>query len=373
MKTALCEELGLTVPLFAFTRSPQVVVEVSKAGGMGVLGAIATHADELERQLTWIDAHIDGKPYGVDVVIPSGFVSAGDGPGMGSPEALQAMLPKEHRDFVNRLLERFDVPPLAENITAHEALEGWTSAVSRKQVEVALSHPISLIANALGPPPKDIIDLAHSHGVKVAALIGSARHATKQIAAGVDIIVAQGTEAGGHTGDVSTFVLVPEVVDAANGTHVLAAGGVGTGRQIAAAIALGAQGAWTGSIWLTTKEATMGKAVQSKLLAATSRDTVRSRALSGKPARQLKTTWSEEWADENNPDPLPMPLHFMLIAEATARIHHHASETGRDDLLTSPVGQIVGRMNEVRPAAEVMAQLKRELAEVSARLVAAAT
>ncbi len=366
MKTELCRSLGLDVPLFAFTRSPEVVVEVSRAGGMGVLGAIATRDDELAEKLNWIDAHVGGRPYGVDVVIPAAHV--GGAGGMGDVAALQAMLPPAHRDFVNGLLEYHGVPPLPEGSTLHEALQGWTDQVSRRQVELSLEHPVRLIANALGPPPPDIIDVAHQAGARVAALIGSVRHARKQVEAGVDIIVAQGTEAGGHCGEISTFVLVPAVVEAVGDTPVLAAGGVGTGQQMAAALALGAQGVWTGSIWLTAAESDTSPAVRKKLLAAGFRDTVRSKAISGKPARQLKTAWSDAWADPANPDPLPMPLQFMLTAEAVGRIHRHADAGGDSPLLTSPVGQIVGKMNEVRPTREIVARMVAEYAEAVARL-----
>lgn len=361
MKTELCRRLDMEIPLFAFTRSPEVVVEVSRAGGMGVLGAIATSDAALAEKLDWIDAHIGGRPYGVDVVIPAAHVGAGAGGQMGSVADLQAMLPRAHRDFVAGLLARHGVPALPESVTAHEALETWTDQVSRRQVEIALEHPVRLIANALGPPPPDIIDTAHGEGALVAALIGSVRHATRQVEAGVDIIVAQGTEAGGHCGEISTFVLVPAVVEAleaaGSDVAVLAAGGVGSGRQVAAALALGAQGVWTGSIWLTVAESDTNRVLRDKLVAAGYRDTVRSKAISGKPARQLKTAWSEAWDDPGGPGPLPMPLQFMLTAEAVARLHHHA-EAGHDSpLLTSPVGQIVGRMNAVRPAREVIDEL----------------
>jgi NAD(P)H-dependent flavin oxidoreductase YrpB (nitropropane dioxygenase family) len=367
MQTELCRRLGLTIPLFAFTRSREVVVAVSRAGGMGVLGVIATDTATLAADLDWIDAHIDGKPYGVDVVIPAKHV--GGSGGMGSPADLQKMLPAAHRDFVNDLLTKYNVPPLPAEVTAHEALKAWTDAASREQVELALRHPIKLLANALGPPPADIIARCHDQGVLVAALIGSGRHAQKQVEAGVDIIVAQGTEAGGHCGEISTFVLVPEVVDAVGDRGaVLAAGGIGSGRQMAAALALGAQGVWTGSIWLTAAEADTAQVLKEKLVAAGSRDTVRSRAISGKPARQLKTAWSDAWETAGNPEPLPMPLQFMLTAEAVARLHHGARQGIDSPLLTSPVGQIVGRMNAIRPASEIVAELVAECEATLSRL-----
>ncbi len=239
----------------------------------------------------------------------------------------------------------------------------WTDQVSRRQVELALSYPIRLIANALGPPPREVIAQCHAKGVKVAALVGSKEHAKKQVEQGVDVIVAQGTEAGGHCGEISTMVLVPEVVDAVAPTPVVAAGGIGNGRQLAAALALGAQAGWAGSIWLATVEGQIDDAVTRKLLRATSSDTVRSKAISGKPARQLRSTWSQAWDDPKGPGPLPMPLQFLLTAEAVARIHRFARETGRDDLVTSPVGQIVGSMNALRPVGDVVAQIQRELDE----------
>jgi NAD(P)H-dependent flavin oxidoreductase YrpB (nitropropane dioxygenase family) len=366
MKTPLCDELGMTLPLFAFTRSPEVVVAVSRAGGMGVQAAIGFSPEELTRCLDYIEDNVQGKPFGVDVVMPSGFVQPDGtkvvrGGAMGGAEDYHKAIPAEHVRFLDELLARYGVPPLPEGASAALAMHQWTEKVSRAQVDIALRYPIRLIANALGPPPKDVIDLCHSQGVKVAALVGSVEHAVKQVQQGVDIIVAQGTEAGGHCGEISTMVLVPEVVDAVAPVPVIAAGGIGSGRQLAAAVALGAHGGWAGSIWLTTVEGQVDSAVTRKLLAATSSDTVRSRAISGKPARQLRTPWSDAWDDGSTPSPLPMPLQFLLTAEAVARIHRHASESGHDELVTSPVGQIVGSMNELRPVAAVLERIAAEL------------
>jgi NAD(P)H-dependent flavin oxidoreductase YrpB (nitropropane dioxygenase family) len=282
------------------------------------------------------------------------------------------MLPEAHVRFLDDLLARYEVPPLPPGATAELAMHTWTDQVSRKQVDLALEYPIRLIANALGPPPRQVIEQCHGKGVKVAALVGSKDHARKQVDQGVDVIVAQGTEAGGHCGEIGTMVLVPEVVAAVAPTPVVAAGGIGTGRQLAAALALGAQGAWCGSIWLTTVEGQTDRAVTRKLLRATSSDTVRSRAISGKPARQLRSTWSEAWDDPQGPGPLPMPLQFLLTAEAVARVHRFAEETGRDDLVTSPVGQIVGAMNELKPVARVVEEIREELDATLRRLSGAA-
>jgi NAD(P)H-dependent flavin oxidoreductase YrpB (nitropropane dioxygenase family) len=365
MSTRLCDELGLSLPLFAFTRSPEVVVAVSKAGGMGVQAAIGFSPEELTCCLDYIEANVGGRPYGVDVVMPAGFVQPDGtkvkgGGAMAGADDYHKALPAEHVRFLDELLARYGVPPLPAGATGELAMHTWTEQVSRRQVEIALQYQIKLIANALGPPPVEVIALCHEKGVKVAALVGSVEHALKQKAQGVDIIVAQGTEAGGHCGEISTMVLVPEIVDAVAPTPVIAAGGIGCGRQLAAAVALGAEGGWAGSIWLTTVEGQIDSAVTRKLLRATSSDTVRSRAISGKPARQLRSTWQAAWDDPASPQPLPMPLQFLLTAEAQARIHRHAAETGNDDLVTSPVGQIVGRMNELVPAAALLDRIRTE-------------
>jgi NAD(P)H-dependent flavin oxidoreductase YrpB (nitropropane dioxygenase family) len=372
MQSALSRELGLDLSLFAFTIQPEVVAAVTNAGGMGVLGALRYTADELAEALDYIDSQVGGKPYGVDIVMPASSLSD-DKAGEFEPEQLEAqlrgMIPEDHLAFVERLLAEYDVEPVDDDEAASRLLLGWTDTTARPQVEVALSHPAALLVNALGPPPQDIVDQAHDHGMRVAALVGRADQAIKQRERGVDIVVAVGTEAGGHTGEIATMVLVPEVVEAVGtDTPVLAAGGIGRGRQIAAAEALGAQGAWTGSIWLDTVEHGHAQpGIREKLHAATSSDTIRTRALTGKPARLLRTAWTDAWEDPANPDPLGMPLQYMLNAEAMQRIHASSSPKARE-LLGTPVGQIVGAMNETRGVADVVEELRREYEETVARM-----
>lgn len=362
-RTPICDVFGIEHPIFGFCLDKEIVVELSKAGGFGVLGALRFTPEELEAELKWIDDNIDGKPYGVDVVMPASSVAAGlDLDAV--MNQLHEQIPEGHRQWVEKVLDEHGVPKLPSGEEAR-AMLGWTDATARPQVEVSLSHPITLLANALGPPPPDIVQLAHDHGVKVAALVGSGHQARKQVDVGVDVIVAQGTEAAGHTPDIATMVLVPEVVDAVGpDVPVLAAGGIGTGRQMAAGLALGAQGVWLGSVWLTAAESSLPKPVIEKLLAATSRDTVRSRSLSGKPARQLKTKWTELWDSPESPGTLPMPLQFLLTADAVYRIHR----AEHPELLGAPVGQIVGRMNEIRPTRAIVEDLVRECDETLARL-----
>lgn len=356
MRTTLCDTLGIEHPIVGFTPSEHVAAAISRAGGLGVLGCVRYNdADDLDAALDWMDANTDGKPYGVDVVMPAKI------PTEGAAVDLAELIPPEHRDFVHRTLDELGVPKLPAEEEQRDGVLGWLHSVARSHVDVALRHPVRLIANALGSPPVDVIEQAHEHDVLVAALAGKAEHAVRHVDNGVDIVVAQGHEAGGHTGEIATMVLVPEVVDAVGArAPVLAAGGIGSGRQAAAALALGASGAWMGSYWLATTEYQQlpGNAVtQQALLEAGSSDTVRSRIYTGKPARLLKTRWTDAWTVPGAPDPLPMPLQNILVSEAHQRIMRAADPS----VVSMPVGQIVGRMNQVRPVADVMADLLAEL------------
>ena len=362
MRTELCDRFGIDYPIFAFTPSEHVAAAVSRAGGLGVLGAVRFNdPDELDQTLTWLDENTDGKPYGVDVVMPMKI------PTEGKSVDLKAMIPPEHVTFVERTLQQLGVPPLPEG-EGREGVLGWLHSTARSHVDVALRHRPVLIANALGSPPVDVIEQAHAAGVQVAALAGAAKHALSHVANGVDIIVSQGYEAGGHTGEIASMVLTPEVVDAVGpDVPVLGAGGIGSGRQIAASLALGAQGVWTGSLWLTTEEyanLNTNKGMTEAFLRASSSDTVRTRVYTGKPARLLKTKWTDAWAEEGAPEPLPMPLQNLLVANA----HNRMNEHGDPDIISMPVGQIVGRMNQVRSVADVMADLVQEYDEAVARL-----
>ncbi|MFJ5533062.1 nitronate monooxygenase [Streptomyces sp. NPDC093261] len=351
MQTELSKQLGVEHALFGFTPFPAVAAAISRAGGFGVLGAVRyTAPGELERDLDWIDAHVDGRPYGLDVVMPAKKVE-------GVTEAdVEAMIPQGHRQFVENTLAAYGVPELGEGEASGWRITGWMEQVARTQLEVAFDYPIKLLANALGSPPADVVARAHGEGVLVAALAGSARHARKHRDAGIDIVVAQGYEAGGHTGEIATMVLTPEVVEAVHPLPVLAAGGIGSGEQAAAALALGAQGVWLGSVWLTATEAELPSPVLvRKLLAAGSGDTVRSRALTGKPARQLRTAWTDVWDAPEGPGALPMPLQGLLVAEAVTRIQKYEVEP----LLGAPVGQIVGRMTSERSVQAVVDDLTR--------------
>jgi NAD(P)H-dependent flavin oxidoreductase YrpB (nitropropane dioxygenase family) len=367
LSTPLSRDLGIEVPLVAFTYEPAVAAAVSREGGLGVLGALRFTPEELDDALAFVRRESGGKPFGVNVVTPvSSQVVDADPTDLAAK--LESMIPDTHRDFVDQVLDEFDVPPLPEGEEAPRGVLGWTPQTGAPQTEVALKHRPALFSSALGPPPAESIAAAHDLGIPVAALVGKVEQALKQRDAGVDIVVAQGTEAAGHTGEVATFVLVPQVVDALEGAPVLAAGGIADGRGLAAALALGAQGVWTGSVWLLTEEMGMPPATSQLLLDAGPRDTLRSRALTGKPARQVRTPWIDKWEDPANPDPLAMPLQYLLTVDANARFRAH----GRYDLEGLPAGQVIGRIDAVRSVAEVVADVRTGAEAAVARLREAA-
>jgi NAD(P)H-dependent flavin oxidoreductase YrpB (nitropropane dioxygenase family) len=371
MNTRVSEMLGVEFPILAFSHCRDVVAAVSNAGGFGVLGAVAHTPEQLEIDLAWIEEQTHGRPYGVDLLLPTKYAGADEG-GF-DRDTVRQLLPPEQQEFLDDVLARYGVPPLPEgsgDVIGRMASLSISPRGYEPLLDVAFAHRIGLIASALGPPPPDLISRAHDSGVAVAALAGKRAHAERHKAAGVDVIVAQGTEAGGHTGEVSTMVLVPEVVDAVAPTPVLAAGGIARGRQIAAAMALGAEGVWCGSVWLTTEEAETHPAVKAKFLRASSSDTVRSRSLTGKPARMLRTAWTDEWERADAPATLPMPLQSALVAQAQMRINRSASDegTGANKLVNYFVGQVVGQLDAVRPARRVVLDMVTEYAEVMEQL-----
>ena len=372
MKSPICDMLGIDFPLIAFTHCRDVVVEVSKAGGMGVLGAAGYSAQTLEVELNWIDEHVDGKPYGVDLIAPTSMATTDDT----TPEQTLDMVPSEHRDFARNILAQHNIDTRGLYQGQVGASGGFlTKGRAANIIDVAFSHPIKLIANALGVPPRYMLDMGKERGVVVAALVGAKEHAVKQVEAGVDVLVVAGTEAGGHCGEVSTMVLVPEVLQAIEGrnTPVLAAGGIVTGRQMAACMAMGAAGAWTGSMWLTTAEAETSPVIKEKYVAANSRQTVRSQARTGKYSRQLRSPWTDAWESEEAPTPLPMPLQSLVSEPALGRVTKLAEggHEGARHLATSFVGQGVGLMNSIQTTRQVVYEFMEDFLQASERLAAA--
>ncbi|MGH9232009.1 MAG: nitronate monooxygenase [Acidimicrobiales bacterium] len=380
MRTAVTEMFGIDVPILAFSHCRDVVAAVTKAGGMGVLGAAAHGPEQLEIDLDWIEAEIGDRPYGVDLIVPARYEGSDEG-GL-SIEAVRGLIPPEHVAFVADILHRYDVPQLPDRDSDGEpssrggpvgdAGAGMIFSAERAgpQLDIALARRTALVVNALGPPTPDMVDRAKAEGRLVGALAGAAQHAERHVEAGVDLIVAQGYEAGGHTGQIGTMVLLPEIVDAVGDVPVLGAGGIGRGRQMAAAMALGAAGVWCGSVWLTTEEAETHPVVKEKFLAATSADTIRSRSRTGKPARQLRSAWTDEWDDPATPMPLGMPMQPVLVDTALQRIDRAAYRkgSGAERLANYFVGQVVGAMNQSKPAAQVVYDMIDEFIEATQSL-----
>lgn len=363
MQTPVTEMFEIEVPIFAFSHCRDVVVEASKAGGMGILGAAWMTPEELEISLKWIDEHIGGKPYGVDVVFPGTFAALDD---ERDPEKI---LPKEHRDFVRTLLDDAGIPRLREE-DAHEfGIEHaqkmkMTPRDSERSLEIALQHPVKFVVGAMGVPPKEVVERIRAKGIKVGALVGSVAHAVKQKEVGVDVLIAQGSEAGGHVGKVTSMVLWPQMIDAVAPIPVLAAGGIGRGRQFAAAMALGAAGIWCGSVWLGTRESELSDTMREHLFSATSEDAVVSKALTGKSCRILRSAYTDAWDQSKDVQPLTFPLQSILGGEPLRR----AERSRRLDYWTYAVGQIVGDMKAETSVRSVFTDILDEYVETMERL-----
>jgi NAD(P)H-dependent flavin oxidoreductase YrpB (nitropropane dioxygenase family) len=363
MRTKMTEMFGIDTPIFAFSHCRDVVVEVTSAGGMGVLGTTRLSPEELEAELRWIDNHTDGRPYALDLALPNKMDPV-------RPMTEHAtVLPREHVEFVEKILSDAGIPPLPreQHQKFVESSPGYTLTArgGMELIEVALKHPqIRLVVSALGVAPKDMIDLLHAHGLKVGALVGNLHHTISQVQAGIDVLVAQGMEAGAHSGNITSMVLWPQVVDAAAPVPVLAAGGIGRGRQMAAAIALGAEGVWCGSIWLGTKESELSPEMKERFFAARSEDAIQRRVFTGKQCRMLRSAFTDAWDAPGAPPPLPMPQQGMLVAEARARIER----ARKKEYLGYYVGQIVGDMKEETSTRSVVYEFLTEFAESVERL-----
>ena len=364
--------LGCDFPLLAFSHCRDVVAAVSNAGGFGVLGAVGHTPETLDIELSWIDEQVKGKPYGVDLIVPTSLDSKEEALAV---EELESRIPPEHMAYVCNLLAQYDIP--TDDLYVERPRAGVGDNMRAKGAELVLdaafSHPIKLVANALGVPPPFMLERGRREGVPVAALTGAREHAIKHAEAGVDILVVAGTEAGGHCGEVSTLVLIPEVLEAIRPygeIPILGAGGIATGRQMAAVMAMGAHGVWTGSVWLTTAEAETAPAVKEKYLSASSRQTVRSRSRTGKYTRQLRSPWTDAWHAEDAPDPLPMPLQQLVSGPPLRKIARLA-ETGHPgarQLTTYFVGQAVGLMNQVQSARQVVYDFMEDFVNSAERL-----
>jgi NAD(P)H-dependent flavin oxidoreductase YrpB (nitropropane dioxygenase family) len=362
MQTDFCKQLGLEVPIFAFTHCRDVVVAVSKAGGIGVLGAVGFSPERLKEELDWIDEHIGDHIYGVDTAIPQKY----EGMDKNTPEELVAMLqaaiPQQHRDFADKLMSDAGVPDWPDK--DDEISLSFSAVQAQALVDIALTRPkCRMIVNALGTPPADIVKQVHDSGRLIGALAGRLKHGLAHKEAGLDFVVCQGSEGGGHAGEVTSMILWPQMVDAVAPLPVLAAGGIGNGRQILAAMSTGAGGVWMGSAWLNSEEANAEPAQRESYMSATSEDTVRSCSFTGKTARMLKNEWTEAWERDDTPDPLPMPLQGYLTFDAVRRSHRYAGSGECQKVAFNPVGQVVGQINSVESCRDIMFGLLTEYSE----------
>jgi NAD(P)H-dependent flavin oxidoreductase YrpB (nitropropane dioxygenase family) len=370
MKTPICERLGCELPIFAFSHCRDVIVEVTKAGGFGVLGAATFSPEQLEAELRWIDQHVDGRHYGVDVIIPTKY----DKEAEKTLEDLEKLIPQEHRDFMEKILADAGIPPLPDGERERilkEIVDGrgnMTPDGARRLLQVAYQHPqVTMVVSALGSPPPDVIEELKARKIVIGAMCGKAEHAARHKAAGVEVIVAQGTEAGGHTGEIATMVLVPQVVEACgDSVAVLAAGGIARGSQIAASLALGAQGVWCGTVWLGTRESELDPFEKEVLFETKTEDAVRRKARTGKTVRMIKSRLSEAWEQPGAPKYLPTPLQGILYNEMHARV----VRAKRKDLYSFPAGQVVGMINEETSVRDVMYRMQMEYLEAVERLYA---
>jgi len=356
LRTKLCEMLGIELPVVAFTHSTDVAVAAINAGGFAVLGEAMRTADEIEADIRRIRDRVDGKPFGVDLVLPK------SAPPSGTPEALMAEIPDAHRDFARGIKEKYGVP----DPTGPVALRQWgglSKKMGQAQIDVLLDERVPVIATGLGSPDF-LIGAAHERGLRVFGLIGMVRQAERQLARGADAIVAQGYDAAGHTGAMGTFSIVPEVVSIAGDTPVIAAGGVTTGRHLAAALCLGAAGVWTGTVWLASPESDIDPLVKQRILTATGDDTTRTACISGKTMRILKCPWTEEWSRPGAPQILRSPYQMLLSSEYIQGANDHR----RGDLMTEAAGQGVGFVTEPRPTRRILHEMVEDARAVLALL-----
>ncbi len=348
LHTKLCDMLGIEFPIVAFTHCKDVVGAVINGGGFAVLGEAMRTPDQIAADIKWIRQHVGGKPFGIDLVLPSSV------PPAGTLGELLAKIPAGHRKFAQDIKERYKVPDPKGQVALHQ-WGGLNQEMARAQLDVLLEERVPVFTSGLGSPAF-ILKAAHERGMKVFGLIGKTRQAKREIEAGVDVIIAQGYDAAGHTGPIGTFSIVPEVVSIAGDVPVVAAGGITTGRHLAAALCLGAAGVWTGTIWLASRESDSDMSVKEKLLAATSDDTVYSKAISGLPMRVLKCPWTDEWGKADAPPVLSAPYQMLLSSDYIQGANDHR----RADLMTEAAGQGVAFVTAMKPARQILFDLVEE-------------
>jgi nitronate monooxygenase len=379
LRTKLCDILGIEYPVvlagMGGVARHQLVAAVSQAGGLGIIGAATMGPDELREEIRGVRDLTD-KPFGVDILLPTmGSIPQTQGTAMGGPadadepkipKNWRDMLPREQRDFAEGLRKQFELPDVVPESPMGEAPRGRAAVFgpgfTRAQIDTILEEKVPVFASGLGNPAP-YVDEFHAAGVKVIALVGNVKNARRVAEGGTDVVVAQGAEAGGHTGRVGTMALVPQVVDAVAPTPVLAAGGIGDGRGLAASLCLGALGAWVGTTFLVSKEAAWDDVLKQRILDASEEDTRVTRIYSGKPMRNITNPLIEAWEESGVPT-LPFPYQGAVIQEVTFA----AQRAGRKELGMNPAGQISGMLHEQRPAKDILEEMVAQAAEIIQRL-----
>lgn len=360
LHTQLCDKLGIEYPVVAFTHCKDVAVAVINSGGFAVLGEALHTPDQIAADIKWIRERIGGKPFGIDLVLPSSV------PEEKTVDELLAMIPQEQRDFEQQIKRKYNVPDPKVAPDIHH-WGGLDQKRALDQLEVIFDERVPVFASGLGSPAF-LLKRAHELGMQVWGLVGKPRQAKRQIEAGTDVIIAQGYDAAGHTGNIGTFSIVPQVVDAARGTGVpvIAAGGVTTGRHLAAALALGADGVWTGSLWLTSRESDVNMPLKERLLEAETEDTMYSNCISGYTMRTTRCPWHDEWMSDAAPDVLKPPLQMIL----SSNYIQGSLDYQRKDLMTEAAGQGIHYVREMKPARQILSDIVEEALDVFDRFSA---
>lgn len=381
LRTRLCDILDIEYPIILAgmggVATAELVAAVSEAGGLGIVGAASMPPDEIERQVRRI-RDLTSKPFGVDVLLPSGVAApgargaegsaptgeknAGEPAVAGAQKRPRDYLPSQYGEFIDNAEREFGLPKRGQD-------QDWSTGMrrlgagsfSKSQVDAILELKVPVFASGLGNPAP-YVEAFHAQGAKVIGLVGNVKNARRVADGGTDVVVAQGTEAGGHTGRIGTMALVPQVIDAVAPTAVCAAGGIGDGRGIAGALALGCDGVWVGTAFLVSREATWPDLLKDRILAATEEDTRVTRLYSGKTMRNINNPLIEYW-EAQKIDALPMGMQGIVSGEIMAG----AREANRLELLMNPAGQISGMLHESRPAKEIFEEMVRDAAEIFAQ------
>ncbi|MEE8471023.1 MAG: nitronate monooxygenase [Dehalococcoidia bacterium] len=366
LRTKLCEMLDIEYPILLAgmggfggpVSGPELVAAVSNAGGLGILGCAFLPPHQIE-ELIKRTRSLTSKPFGVDTVLPA------EVPESGTTSEFKLELPSQHSeqaDFVQRLKKELGIPDpeRRQEINLSEIADNtvWSGDLFKEQIEVILEERVPVYAAGLGDPGF-MVDEAHARGMKVISVVGHTRAARRVAKSGVDLIVAQGIESGGHTSRVATMALVPQVVDAVSPIPVVAAGGIGDGRGLVAALALGAVGVWCGTVFVATNESIYEDYLKQRIVAETEDDTVVSRVITGKRARYLKNRLIDVWEKEGLPT-LPLPLQPIVLLP----ILDGAFEARMADIVPAPAGQIAGMIKNLRPAGQVVEDMVRGALQV---------